>query len=324
MLHSKSFLLAGLFASVAATVYGLPPTTGAQWWSTDPNLDCTTFHSLIHEILLPSGQKGYACGVTGSFAWSAAGGNWRTSIRMAAPASGAVGIEYVFFDQDGNRISLDTMSGSARTASDTVSMALNANQASEVQLLGASGDGPQYGRTQAGSVFAILLCPDAGTCATVVPQLVYSSAPFKPWLLSVPISWDSSFSFLQPSGSATRWSATGIQSDTDFIAFAVYNPTSTAASYAVRVYDGTGALAGQGVTPVIPGGNGANGAGGTRGFLLADVIGASMRAGVVKVVIEGAGPVSPIFLQFSGESAVSLHATYDVVPVASAIIATTH
>jgi hypothetical protein len=243
---------------------------------------------------------------------------------MAAPASGAIGIEYAFFDQDGNRISLDTISGSVRTAGDTVNLALNANQASEVQLLGASSDGPQYPRTQTGSVFAVLLCPDAGTCATVVPQLVYSSAPLKPWLLSVPISWDSSFSFLQPSGSATRWSATGIQSGTDFIAFAVYNPTSTAASYAVRVYDGTGALAGQGVTPVIPGGNGANGAGGTRGFLLADVIGASMRAGVVKVVIEGAGPVSPIFLQFSGESAVSLHATYDVVPVASAIIATTH
>ena len=70
------------------------------------------------------------------------------------------------------------------------------------KLLGASTDGPQYGRTQTGSVFALFFCPDAGTCATVFPQLVYSSAPFKPWLLSVPIAWDTSFSFLQPSGLA--------------------------------------------------------------------------------------------------------------------------
>ena len=70
------------------------------------------------------------------------------------------------------------------------------------KLLGASTDGPQYGRPQTGSVFALFFCPDAGTCATVFPQLVYSSAPFKPWLLSVPIAWDTSFSFLQPSGLA--------------------------------------------------------------------------------------------------------------------------
>ena len=241
---------------------------------------------------------------------------------MAAPASGAVGVEYVFFDQDGKRISLDTISGSARAAGDTVSLALSANQASEVQLLGASTDGPQYGRTQTGSVFAVLLCPDAGTCATVFPQLVYSSAPFKPWLLSVPIAWDSSFSFLQPSGLAARWSATGVHNDTDFISFAIYNSSPTAATYAVRVYDSTGALAGQGVTPPIPGGNGVDGAGGTRGFLLTEIVGTTIPAGVVKVTIEGNGPTSTIFLQFSGESAMSLHASHDVVPVASSRTAT--
>src|SRR5579872_3780424 len=136
MPHLTSFLLAGLIAFSSTAVYAQPPTTGAQWWSTDSNLDCTSFHSLVHEIQLASGGKGYACGVTGSFVWSAAGGNWRTSIRVAAPASGAVGVQYAFFDQDGKRISLDTISGSAQAAGDTVNLALNANQASEVQLLG--------------------------------------------------------------------------------------------------------------------------------------------------------------------------------------------
>ena len=241
---------------------------------------------------------------------------------MAAPASGAVGVQYIFFDQNGKRVSLDTISGSARATGDTVGLALNANQASEVQLIGASTDGPQYERTQTGSVFAVVLCPDAGTCATVVPQLVYSSAPFKPWLLSVPIAWDNSFSFLQPSGLASRWSVTGIHNDADFISFAIYNPSLTPASYTVRVYDSAGVLAAQGVTPPIPGGNGVDGTGGTRGFLLADVIGTTIPAGVLKVTIEGAAPASAIFLQFSGESAVSLHATQDIVPVAFSSTAT--
>lgn len=322
MPRSTSFLLVGLMATAAATVYGQPPTNGAQWWSTDPNLNCTSFHSLVHEISLPSGAKGYACGVSGSFIWLAAGGNWRTSIRMAAPASGAVGVQYVFYDQDGKRISLDTISGSARSSVDSAGLALNANQASEVQILGASTDGPQYGKTQTGSVFALLLCPDAGTCATVVPQLVFSSAPFKPWLLSVPIAWDASFSFLQPSGLATRWSATGIYNETDLISFAIYNQSTTSATYTVRVYDSAGMLAGQGVTPPVPSGNGVDTSGGTRGFLLTDIVGAKIPAGVVKVTIEGPGSLSAIFLQFSGESATSLRATPDVISVSSSGAAT--
>jgi hypothetical protein len=277
-------------------------------------LDCTAFHSLAHEISLPSGAKGYACGVTGTFIWSVAGGDWKTSIRMAAPASGAVGVEYVFYDQDGKSISLDTISGSVRAAGNSLSLALNANQPSEVQLLGASADGPQYRRTQAGSVFALFFCPDAGTCATVFPQLVYSASPSKPWLLTVPLAWDSSFSFLQPSGVATRWAAAGVNDGTHFISFAIYNPSTAPATYTVRVYDSTGALAGQGVTPSIPGANGVDATGGTRGFLLTDVITSPLPAGVLKVTIEGAGRTSATFLQFSADSATGLQATQDVVP----------
>jgi hypothetical protein len=294
MPQSKTLLLAGLITSFAATLYGQPPTTGVQWWSTDPTLDCTAFHSLAHEISLPSGAKGYACGVTGTFIWSVAGGDWKTSIRMAAPASGAVGVEYVFYDQDGKSISLDTISGSVRAAGNSLSLALNANQPSEVQLLGASAD--------------------AGTCATVFPQLVYSASPSKPWLLTVPLAWDSSFSFLQPSGVATRWAAAGVNDGTHFISFAIYNPSTAPATYTVRVYDSTGALAGQGVTPSIPGANGVDATGGTRGFLLTDVITSPLPAGVLKVTIEGAGRTSATFLQFSADSATGLQATQDVVP----------
>ena len=315
MPRSTMSLVAAFSLCFAATVSGQPPTTGAQWWSTDPNLNCTGFHALIHEISLASGGKGYACGVTGEFIWSSAGGDWTTSIRMAAPASGAVGVQYVFLDEDGKRISLDTVSGSVRAATDTVGISLRPNQASDVQLLGASADAPLHGRTQTGSVFALILCPDAGTCATVAPQLVYSAAPLRPWLLNVPIAWDNSFSFLQPSGVATRWSATGIQSDTDGISFAIYNQSLAPATYTVRVYDSTGSLVAQGLTPPVPGANGVDRAGGTRGYLLADLLRTPIPPGVVKVIIEGSGPASAIFLQFSRESATALQPTQDVVLV---------
>ena len=309
-------------ASAAVTLQGQPPTTGAQWWSTDPTLSCSTFHSLIYEVSLPSGGMGFACGVTGTFSWSAAGGGWRTSIRIAAPASGAVGVQYVFYDENGKRISMDTISGSSRASGNTVTLALNPNQPSEVQLLGASTDAPLYGTTQTGSVFALFFCPDAATCATIVPQLVYSLSPSNQWLLTVPISWDSSFSFLQPSGLATRWASTGVYDDMHLISFAIHNSSPAPAAYTVRVYDSTGALAGQAVTPLIPGANGVDEVGGSRGFLLTDVIKSKISAGVVKVTIDGAAATSATFLQFSGDSATSLVTTQDVAPVAGSQTAT--
>lgn len=294
----------------------MPPTTGAQWWSTDPSLNCTAYHALIYEVSLAAGGKGYACGVTGTFIWLAAGGDWRTSIRMAAPASGAVGVQYVFYDEDGKRIPLDTISNSVPAAGDTIGFALNANQPSEVQLLGASRDAPRYNATQTGSVFSLFLCPDAATCATVLPQLLYSAAPLEPWLLSIPIAWDSSFSALQPPGLSTRWWATGIHDGTHLISFATYNQSSAPAAYTVRVYDSDGTLVGQAVTPLVPGSNGADGVGGTRGFLLTDVVKTALPMGILKVTIEGTSPMTACFLQFSGESATSLQTAHDVGPLA--------
>jgi hypothetical protein len=297
-------IVAGLSAAIG---FALPPTTGAQWWSTDPNLSCSAYRSLIYEVPLASGGKGYACGVTGTFVWYAAGGSWGTSIRMAAPASGAVGVQYLFFDEDGNRTSLDTTEGAA-------SLVIGANQPSEVRLLGASSDAPGYQTTRTGSVFGIFLCSSSATCATVNPQLLYSSTSVPGWSLSVPIAWDSTFSPLQPSGLSTRWSAAGINDATHAISFAIYNQSAASTTYTVRVYDANGSLAAEGVTPLIPPSGGADGAGATRGFTLTDVIRTALPQGLLKVTVEGDGLSSALFLQFSGGFATTLPTAPEFVP----------
>ncbi len=82
------------------------------------------------------------------------------------------------------------------------------------------------------------------------------------------------------------------------------------------VGNGTGALAGQGVTPLVRGANGTDEVGGTWGFLLTDVITTGIPAGVVKVTVDGAGPSAATFLQFSGDSTTSLQTAQDIVAAA--------
>ncbi len=306
MLERKVCLVAIVAGLSAATGFALPPTTGAQWWSTDPNLSCSAYRSLIYEVPLASGGKGYACGVTGTFVWYAAGGGWGTSIRMAAPASGAVGVQYLFFDEDGNRISLDTIAGAAQ--------AIPANQPSEVRLLGASSDAPGYQKTRTGSVFGVFLCSSSATCATVNPQLLYSSTSVPGWSLSVPIAWDSTFSPLQPAGLSNRWSAAGINDATHAISFAIYNQSPASTPYTVRVYDANGSIAAEAVTPSIPPSGGADGAGATRGLTLTDVIRTPLPQGLLKVTVEGDGLSSALFLQFSGGFATTLPTSPEFVP----------
>ena len=307
-------IVPGLMVLAAAGLYGLPPTTGAQYWTTNSTLDCNAIHALIYEVPLASGGTGYACGITGIFPWMAAGGKWNTSVRVAAPASGAVGVQYVFYDGDGNPLSLDTASDSAFAPGNTVSMALHANQPSEVRLLGAPRDAPQYNTTQTGFVFALFLCPDAATCAGVVPQSLFSFLPVKPWSLSAPIAWEASFSPLQPRGAGTRWSAAGIQDATHLLSFVIYNQSAKATIYTVRVYDSNGLLAGQAAIPAIPGFNAVDGQLGTRGILLTDVIKTALPPGILKVTIEAGSAFSALFLQFNGDSAASLQASYDLPP----------
>jgi hypothetical protein len=291
----------GLITIAASILYGQPPTTGPQFWSTDPNLDCSSAHALAIQVRLDSGGLGTSCLVSGTFPWIAAGGGWSTSIRVAAPATGAIGVNYGFW-QDGQRITMDWISGDigVPSSNNLVSFALNANQPSNLRVLGATSSGPQYGTTQTGLVYAVFFCPDAATCAALVPQLLYSLTPIKPWSFSVPMSWDSSFSSFQPNGILTGWSATGIQDATHTISFAICNQSRAAATFTIRVFDTNGALVGQSTTPTIP-------VLGTIGFLLTDLIHTPLPAGILKVTIDGGSSVSSVsFFQFNGEAATSL------------------
>ena len=254
---------------------------------------------------------GYSCYVSGTFVWLAAGGEWGTSIRVAAPGSAAVGVDYTFYDTNGNNLRLDTTFGddSPRASGNEVSFALYANQPAEVVLLGATNNAPQYISTSTGSVYAVIYCPDATTCGNVLPQLLYSALPTMPWSLSVPISWDTEL--------WTQWSAEGIDDgSTHRVSLAIYNEDITATNYIVRVYDSTGALAGIGTTPSIPPlqllNNGSLGEGGTFGALLSDVISTRLPSGVFKVVVDGGSKYSAVeVLQLNGPSATALQVAYD-------------
>ena len=296
----------GLMAVTAMGLYASPPTTGARFWSTDPNLDCSSAHALAIQVPLASGGLGVSCLVSGTFVWMAAGGSWSSSIRVAAPASGAIGIDYGFW-QDGQRISMDTSSGSGAVpvSRNLLSFALNANQPSEIRLLGATNNAPQYGTTQTGFVYANFYCPDAATCATLIPQLLYSFAPIKPWSLSVPISWDSGFSSFQPPGILTRWAVAGIQDATHLISFAICNQSRFDTTFNVQVFDSNGSLIGQATTASIP-------VLATHGFLLTDVIRTPLPPGILKITVDGgSNPSSVTFLQFEGDSATSLQVASD-------------
>ena len=185
----KSFYFLGLMALASATLHS-QPTTGAVYWSTNPQLDCSSLGETSPVAITNSSGNtiGYSCYVSGTFVWLAAGGGWGTSIRVAAPASGAIGVDYSFYDPSGNNLNLDTTfgSGSSHTSSNDVNFALYVNQPAEVDLLGATSNAPNYSSTATGTVYAVFYCPDATTCGNVLPQLLYSALPTIPWSLSVP------------------------------------------------------------------------------------------------------------------------------------------
>ena len=307
-MRMKSFHLLGLMALAAATIHS-QPTNGAVYWSTvAPN--CTSLAGELPVAITNSSGKtvGYSCYVSGTFVWLAAGGGWSSSIRVAAPASAPIGVDYTFYDTSGNNLKLDTTVGSGNE----VGFALSPNQPSEIGLVGATSDAPQYGSTATGSVYAVLYCPDAATCGDVAPQLLYSALPATPWALSVPISWDTEL--------WTQWSAEGIDDGSAHrVSLVIYNEDTTATSYTVRGYDSTGSLAGTGTTPLIPPlqplGNGSFGEGGTYGALLSDVIATRLPAGVFKVLVDGGSKYSAVeVLQFNGLSATALQVGYDSAP----------
>jgi hypothetical protein len=311
----KSLHLFGLIALAAAALHG-QPTNGPVYWTT-AQPDCTGVDGPVAITNSTGATIGYSCYVSGTFVWLAAGGMWGTSIRVAAPASAAIGVDYTFYDTSGNNLSLDTTfgSGSSISSGNEVDFALSANQPAEVALLGATSYAPSYSNNQAGSVYAVFYCPDATTCSDALPQMLYSALPDVPWSLSVPIAWDSAI--------WTQWSAEGVDDGSvNVISFVVYNEGTTATSFAVRVYDSTGALAGTGTTPSIPPFQplvgGGYGEAGTYGILLSQVI-TPLPSGLFKVVFDGGSEYSAVeVLQIHGASATALQVAYDSAPGSSA------
>jgi len=315
----KSLYLIGLMALAVTAVSG-QPTTGAVYWSTVAP-DCSSLNNETPATITNSSGTtiGYSCYVSGAFLWLAAGGvdynpaKWGTSIRVAAPASAAIGVDYSFYDKNGNNLSLNT-AGSQTVSSNDVNFALYANQPSEIDLLGATSDAPNYRTTTTGSVYAVFYCPDAGTCSNVLPQLIYSALPTYPWSLSVPIAWDTQ--------TWTQWSAVGIDDGpggTRRLSLAIYNADQTANTYTVHVYNSAGTLVGTGTTPSIPGAP--NAQGGTYATLLSQIISTPLPRGTLKVLIDGGTLYSAVeVLQIDGTSATTLQVAYDTAPLVSATV----
>ncbi len=254
--------------------------------------------------------------LTGTFVWFAAGGGYTTALRVAAPASAPVGIDYQFYDLGGNALNLDTNfgPGSGTTSSNDVNLAMAPNQPSEVDILGATANAPGYGTTTGGSVFVQIYCPDSITCFSALPQLIYSAPPTIS--LSVPLAFDGN--------QWTQWSAQGIDNGgSQRISLVIYNqPPSdfstdaVATIYTVRVYDSNGNLVGTGTTPTaVPGTNGTTGEGGTAAFLLTGpggLLNTTLPSGILKVFVDGgANNSSVLMLQANGRAIAPLQVSYD-------------
>lgn len=310
----------GLLALAATTLHSQPTNEAVYWSTVEPDCSSLGGETAVTIKNTSGATLGYSCYVAGTFAWFTAGGGWGTSIRAAGPASGAIGVDYTFYDTNGNDVQVDTTfgGGSSTVAGNKVSFALYANQPAEVTVLGAAGNGPNYSTNAKGSVYAVFYCPDASTCNDVLPQLVYSALPANPWMLSSPIAWDN--------GLWTHWSAQGIDDsatgDNYRVSLAICNEDNTATSYRVRIYDSTGALAGTGTTPVIAPlkqfSDGSLGEGGTYGAMLSDVVKTPLPSGVFKILIDGGSIYSAVeVLQFRGPSATALQVAYDSAPASS-------
>ena len=308
-MRTKSLYLIGLIALAVA------PLHGQTYWAATPP-DCSSLGTTFGKAVAIKNAAGiatigYSCSVTGTFVWLAAGGTWGTTIRVAAPASGNIGVDYTFYDVSGHDESLDsTINNDSSTlgSGNDLNFALFANQPAEVELLGLTSGAPDYGATAEGSVYATFYCPDAATCSNVLPQLLYSALPTYDWSLSVPIAWDDSLSY--------QWSAEGIDDgSTNVVSFVVYNETSDATTYNIYVYDSDGDLAAQGTTPSIPGFNSVTEQAGTYADLLSNVVSPSLPSGIFKILIDGGSSLSAVeVLQINGPSATTLQVAYDSAP----------
>ena len=297
---------------------------GQTYWSTDSSLDCTGTDG-TYQITIPGGGTGYVCIQGGTFVWLAAGGpsdnTWKTYLRTAAPASAPIGVEYQLYDTSGNPLSMDYTTGTGTTVASTndLTFALNPNQPSQINLLGATSTaGAHYNTTTTGSVWVNFYCPDAGTCELANAQLVYSALPSIPWSLSVPLAYDYDFN--------SQFSGVGIDNNgSQRVSIVVNNQDyslATPSTFTVQVFDSNGNLAASGTTPPInpvPVDSSGNpyGQGGTYGALLSCATGCpittALPSGPFKVLIDGGGiNASTEMLQINGTSATTVAMAYDV------------
>jgi len=316
---STNALRVFVLIALAAAMHG-QTTNGPVYWSTvQPDCSSLSGETAVAITNASGATLGYSCYVSGTFVWLAAGGGWTTSIRVAGPSSGAVGVDYSFYDKSGADLTLDgtTNSSSSVVSGSGLTFSLFANQPAVVNLLGGTGNAPAYSTSLAGSAYAVFYCPDAATCSAVLPQLIYSALPAIPWSLSVPITWDTQV--------WTDWSAEGIDDGgSNLVSLAIYNEGTTATAYTVLVYDSTGALVGKGSTPVIPAfqalSNGYLGQAGTYGALLKNIISTPLPSGVFKILVDGGSEYSAVTaLQFTGASATALQVAYDSAPSSTAM-----
>jgi hypothetical protein len=306
----KTLRFIGLMAVGAVALYS-QPTNGPVYWSTNSALDCNANGLTEVQFPGPSGTTVYSCTLTGTFVWFAAGGGYTTALRVAAPASAPVGVDYTFYDLSGNNLNVDTNlgAGSATTSGNDVNFALAVNQPAEVDILGATADAPAHVPLTDGSVFVQLYCPDSITCYSVLPQLIYSAPPTIS--LSVPLAFDGS--------QWTQWSAQGIDNGgSQRLSLVIYNQGTVATIYTVRVYDSNGNLVGTGTTPAINGYSSSTGEAGTYGALLfasgttPGIITAAPPSGILKVFVDGGSNNSSVLmLQTNGRAIASLQSSYD-------------
>ncbi len=303
----KSLHVLGSLVLAAVSVHG------QSYYQTRP-MECTGVGGPIDIVDSTGARVGFSCFVTGTFTWFAAGGAWSTAIRVAAPSSGAIGIDYTFYDTNGTKLSMDAgfNGGASVTSAPHLQFYVNANEPAEVDLLGATSTAPNYSSIASGTVAVAFFCPDAATCSNLLPQLLYSALPSVPWSLSAPIAWDNA-------PVTTRWSAEGIDDGGQHhLSFVIYNQGKQfSADFVMQIYDSKGNFYASATTKSIPClpllASGFYGEAGVYGDVVSSVFKKGVPAGLFKLVIDG-GPSVPSavqVLQFNGPSATTVQVTND-------------
>ncbi len=298
--------MSGRFVWLAGLLFLGTFAANAQiYWSTNANLSCGAFgDSNGNPLQLDTGM--YVCYVYGTLPWYASGGTWASSIRVSAPPSAPVAYFFNFSSASGADATLDFLYQGDSTVQNgtSASSALYANQPLELDILGSHSQASSYETTADGPVVVLAECPDANTCSQVQAQLLYSASP-EPWLISVPVIWDSQTSY--------GWSTVGIDDGSaNTLAFVIYNLDSVGQvphTYTLNVYVANGNIFATATTQPVP-------LYGSYAALLRNVI-SSLPSGAFKLQLVGSTYTAFEALQFHGPSATTLVVASEIVPAAA-------